>query len=293
MKFVVASFKQKLIRKPASVEDPIDDSIKAINAILTGDRTGGEGARVTRRVKRHFRVVAKEFMEDINDLLKNKDIETAKKILGRIDKYIEFDRAVSKKDYAQGSELQANSRNAMDNGTTDYAAGITAAGNKRTEDLNVLKGMLQKLVDEDVAIDPKVAKQVAKDAKKNAEGAPKLSKEEKLDAIADQVAKTFTGERTGVFQQAIDGYFTVRLTQMLNQAKTAFVGVPSATFMSVVRPIINTPYNVRKSLSLEGVTLSRRVQYAAADVSATYEYVRMITKHLGDTLRSSLSLIHI
>ena len=283
--------KQKLIRKPASVEDPIDDSIKAINAILTGDRTGGEGARVTRRVKRHFRVVAKEFMGDINDLLKNKDIETAKKILGRIDKYIEFDRAVSKKDYAQGSELQANSRNAMDNGTTDYAAGITAAGNKRTEDLNVLKGMLQKLVDEDVAIDPKVAKQVAKDAKKNAEGAPKLSKEEKLDAIADQVAKTFTGERTGVFQQAIDGYFTVRLTQMLNQAKTAFVGVPSATFMSVVRPIINTPYNVRKSLSLEGVTLSRRLQYAAADISATYEYVRMITKHLGDTLRSSRDTI--
>ena len=24
----------------------------------------------------------------------------------------------------------------------------------------------------------------------------------------------------------LDGYFTVRLTQMLNQAKTAFVGVP-------------------------------------------------------------------
>ena len=271
--------------------DPIDASIAAIDEILKGDRTGGKGARVTRKVKSHFRVVAQEFFGDINDLIKNKDIETAKKILGRIDKYTEFDRAISKKDYAQGSELQANTRQAMDNGTADYSAGITAAGNKRTEDLIVLKGMLQKLVDEDVAIDTKLAKTVAGDAKKKAEGAPKLSKEEKLDAIADQVAKTFTGERVGVFQQAVDGYFTLRLTQMLNQAKTAFVGVPSATFMSVVRPIVNTPYNIAKAAKLKDVSVSRRIQYAAADISGTYEYVRMITKHLGDTLRSSKDTI--
>ena len=271
--------------------DPIDASIAAIDEILTGDRTGGKGARVTRKVKKHFRVVAKEFFGDINNLLKTKDIEGAKKILSRIDRYIAFDRAISKKDYAQGSELQANTRQAQDNGTTDYAAGITAAGNKRTEDLIVLKGMLQKLVDEDVAIDTKLAKTVAGDAKKKAEGAPKLSKEEKLDAIADQVAKTFTGERVGVFQQAIDGYFTIRLVQMLNQAKTAFVGVPSATFMSVVRPIINTPYNIAKAAKLKDVSVSRRIQYAAADISGTYEYVRMITKHLGDTLRSSKDTI--
>ena len=295
--------KQKLIRNPTSEApapktpeaapevDPIDASIAAIDDILTGDRTGGKGARVTRKVKAHFRVVAQEFFGDINDLIKNKDIATAKKILGRIDKYTEFDRAISKKDYAQGSELQANTRQAQDNGTTDYAAGITAAGNKRTEDLIVLKGMLQKLVDEDVAIDPKLAKTVAGDAKKKAEGAPKLSKEEKLDAIADQVAKTFTGERVGVFQQAVDGYFTLRLTQMLNQAKTAFVGVPSATFMSVVRPIINTPYNIAKAAKLKDVSVSRRIQYAAADMAGTYEYVRMITKHLGDTLRSSKDTI--
>ena len=271
--------------------DPIDASIAAIDEILTGDRTGGKGARVTRKVKKHFRVVAKEFFGDINNLLKTKDIEGAKKILSRIDRYIAFDRAISKKDYAQGSELQANTRQAQDNGTTDYAAGITAAGNKRTEDLIVLKGMLQKLVDEDVAIDTKLAKTVAGDAKKKAEGAPKLSKEEKLDAIADQVAKTFTGERVGVFQQAIDGYFTIRLVQMLNQAKTAFVGVPSATFMSVVRPIINTPYNIAKAAKLKDVSISRRIQYAAADISGTYEYVRMITKHLGDTLRYSKDTI--
>ena len=278
------------INTPA-LTGPIDESLAAIDEILKGDRTGGKGARVTRKVKSHFRAVAQEFFGDINELIKNKDIETARKILGRIDKYIEFDRAISKKDYAQGSELQANTRQAMDNGTTDYAAGITAAGNKRTEDLIVLKGMLQKLVDEDVAIDTKLAKTVAGDAKKKAEGAPKLSKEEKLDAIADQVAKTFTGERVGVFQQAVDGYFTLRLTQMLNQAKTAFVGVPSATFMSVVRPIINTPYNIAKSLQLKDVSVSRRIQYAAADISGTYEYVRMITKHLGDTLRSSKDTI--
>ncbi len=271
--------------------DPIDASISAINDILTSDRTGGKGARVTRKVKKHFRAVAQEFFGDINDLLKTKDIATAKKILGRIDKYTEFDRAISKKDYAQGSELQANTRQAMDNGTTDYAAGITAAGNKRTEDLIVLKGMLQKLVDDDVPIDTKLAKQVAADAKKKGEGAPKLSKEEKLDAIADQVAKTFTGERVGVFQQAIDGYFSIRLVQMLNQAKTAFVGVPSAVLMSGARPVLNTPYNIAKSLKLEGVSISRRVQYAAADVTASYEYVRMITKHLGDTMRSSKDTI--
>tara|TARA_R110002049_G_scaffold214866_2_gene386360 strand:+ start:136 stop:3066 length:2931 start_codon:yes stop_codon:yes gene_type:complete len=271
--------------------DPIDASIAAIDEILTGDRTGGKGARVTRKVKKHFRVVAKEFFGDINNLLKTKDVEGAKKILSRIDRYIAFDRAISKKDYAQGSELQANTRQAQDNGTTDYAAGITAAGNKRTEDLIVLKGMLQKLVDEDVAIDPRLAKSVAQDAKTRAEGAPKLTKEEKLDAIADQVAKTFTGERVGVFQQAVDGYFTLRLVQMLNQAKTAFVGVPSATFMAVVRPIINTPYNIAKAAQLKDVSISRRIQYAAADISGTYEYVRMITKHLGDTLRSSKDTI--
>ncbi len=271
--------------------DAIDASIAAVKGILEGDRTGGKGARVTREAKKHFRAVAKEFFDDINQLGKTKDVAVAKKILSRIDKYIDFDRVISKKDYAQGSELQANTRQAMDNGTTDYAAGITAAGNKRTEDLKVLKGMLQKLVDEDVAVDPKLAKKVADDAKKRAEGAPKLSKEEKLDAIADQVAKTFVEERGGVFQQAIDGYFTVRLTQMLNQAKTAFVGVPSATFMSVVRPLINTPYNIAKAAGMKGQTVSRRVQYAAADVTATYEYVRMMTKHLKDTLRSAKDTI--
>jgi hypothetical protein len=438
--------------------DPIDASIAAIDEILTGDRTGGKGARVTRKVKKHFRVVAKEFFGDINNLLKTKDIEGAKKILSRIDRYIAFDRAISKKDYAQGSELQANTRQAQDNGTTDYAAGITAAGNKRTEDLIVLKGMLQKLVGgedvdgdnlsillndilkepetpdfvkapkkkptndkpqkeggeqqpedsssepkpeaaaqrlkkqkeklqkkldelrerfgDDIALDEAAALKAGKTPKQKPEeikaledrikfydeaekevatlealkkqlaklagiegssdmtlqrqattkkptmpsGSPKVAevrakiaqtkarmkqrlkdidkavkqqatKEEKLDAIADQVAKTFTGERVGVFQQAVDGYFTLRLVQMLNQAKTAFVGVPSATFMSVVRPIINTPYNIVKAAQLKDVSISRRIQYAAADISGTYEYVRMLTKHLGDTLRSSKDTI--
>jgi hypothetical protein len=268
--------------------DAIDASIKATREILEGDRSGGKGAQVTRKVKTHFRAVAKEFFDDVNTLIKTKDVEAAKKILSRIDKYIEFDRVISEKDYAQGSELVANRRNAMD---FEFQAGISAAGNKRTEDLNVLKGMLQKLVDEDVAVDPKLVKQVAKDTKKRSEGAPKLSKEEKLDAIADQVAKTFVEERGGVFQQAIDGYFTVRLTQMLNQAKTAFVGVPSAFLMSVARPIVNTPYNIAKAAQLKGVTFSKRVQYATADIAGTYEYVRMITKHLGDTLRSSKDTI--
>ena len=78
---------------------------------------------------------------------------------------------------------------------------------------------------------------------------------------------------------------------MLNQVKTAFVGVPSATMMSVVRPMINTPYNVRKALSLKGVPISRRAQYASADLAGTYEYARMVFKHLKDTLRSSKDTI--
>lgn len=289
--------KQKLIRKPkdapeatpapkTDAEDAIDASIKAIDDILTGDRTGGEGARVTRQVKKHFRVVAKEFQDDVVELMKTGDIETAKSLLARIGKYKKFERKISEKDYAQGSELQANSRNAMDNGTTDYAAGITAAANKRTEDLTVLEGMIQKLVDEDGVIDSKVANDVIADAKVRAEGAPKLSKEEKLDAIADQMAKTFSQERTGVLQSVIDGYFTVRLTQMLNQAKTAFVGVPSATFMAVVRPMINTPYAIAKAAKLDA-PLSRKLMYAASEASSTFEYLRMIAKHKKDLARTA------
>ena len=268
--------------------DPIDASIKALQEILPEARMGGKGARVTREAKTHFRAVAQEFFTDITDLLKTKNTDTANKILSRIDKYIEFDRIISKKDYAQGSELVANQRNAMN---FEFQNGISAAGNKRTEDLTVLKGMLQKFVDEGVPVDTKTLKGVAKDTKKSAKGAPKLTKEEKLDAIADQVAKTFLNERTGVFQQMLDGYFTVRLTQMLNQAKTAFVGVPSATLMSVARPIINTPYNIAKASKLKGVPLSKKAQYATADLASTYEYLRMFSKHFKDTMRSSKDTI--
>ena len=408
---------------------------------LEGDRTGGKGARVTRKAKKHFRAVAREYFDDINTLIKTKDVEVAKKILGRIDKYIEFDRIMSEKDYAQGSELQANTRNAMDNGVTDYSAGISAAANERTANLQVLKGMLEKFGDEgveggddlnrilddiikepdtpefvkpdakkpnkpndgttpkkpvdrlkaqkknlqkkldelrqrfgdDVKLDEANAKAAAKtpkpknpeikaleerikfyeaaekevttleDLKKqlarlaeiegsgdltlqrkatakkpnlsdtpskvaevrakiaqtkarmrqrlkeiDAAAANKLSKEEKLDAIADQVAKTFTKSRNGVLQQAYDAYFNTRLVQMLNQAKTAFVGVPSATMMSVVRPLINTPYNIAKAAKMEGKPVSRRIQYATADLAATYEYVRMVSKHLKDALKSAV-----
>ena len=268
--------------------DPIDESIAAVKGILEGDRTGGKGARVTRKAKKHFRAVAREFFDDINTLIKTKDVEVAKKILGRIDKYIEFDRIMSEKDYAQGSELQANTRNAMDNGVTDYSAGISAAANERTANLQVLKGMLEKFGDEGAEVSEEVLKKAKSDTGKSAKGAPKLSKEEKLDAIADQVAKTFTKSRNGVLQQAYDAYFNTRLVQMLNQAKTAFVGVPSAAMMSVVRPLINTPYNIAKAAKMEGKPVSRRIQYATADLAATYEYVRMVSKHLKDALKSAV-----
>ena len=268
--------------------DAIDESIAAVKGILEGDRTGGKGARVTRKAKKHFRAVAREFFGDINTLIKTKDVEVAKRILGRIDKYIEFDRIMSEKDYAQGSELQANTRNAMDNGVTDYAAGISAAANERTANLQVLKGMLEKFGDEGAEVSEEVLKKAKSDTGKSAKGAPKLSKEEKLDAIADQVAKTFTKRRSGVLQQAYDAYFNTRLVQMLNQAKTAFVGVPSAAMMSVVRPLINTPYNIAKAAKMKGKPVSRRIQYATADLAATYEYVRMVSKHLKDTLKSSV-----
>ena len=105
--------------------DPIDASIKALQEILPEARMGGKGARVTREAKTHFRAVAQEFFTDITDLLKTKNTDTANKILSRIDKYIEFDRIISKKDYAQGSELVANQRNAMD---FEFQNGISAAG---------------------------------------------------------------------------------------------------------------------------------------------------------------------
>ena len=35
--------------------DAIDESIAAVKGILEGDRTGGKGARVTRKAKKHFR----------------------------------------------------------------------------------------------------------------------------------------------------------------------------------------------------------------------------------------------
>jgi len=263
--------------------DPIDASIKATREILEGDRTGGKGAKVTREVKTHFREVAQEFFTDIEALIETKSSDTAKKILKRIDKYIEFDRVISEKDYAQGSELVANRRNAME---FEFRNGISAAGNKRTEDLTVLKGMLEKFVDGGDPVDSKLIKGVAKDTKERAKGKPKLTDKEKIDAIADQVAKTFLNERTGVLQQTIDGYFTVRLTQMLNQSKTAFIGVPSAIIMSVVRPIINTPYNLAKAAELKGTSISKKAQYAAADLTATYEYLRMFSKHFKDTARS-------
>ena len=172
----------------------INDAINKIDGILEGDRTKGKGARVTAEVKTLFRNVSKDFYGDLNNLIKNKDVASAKKLLEKLDDYIKFDRKISEKDYAQGSELVANRKNAME---FNFRAGISAEGNKRTEDLNVLKGMLQDFVGKEADLDTKALTQARKEAKVKAEGAPKLSKEEKLDAIADQVAKTFMKRRAG------------------------------------------------------------------------------------------------
>ena len=191
-----------------------------------------------------------------------------------------------KSDYAQGSELQANTRQAQDSGKTDYKAGISAEGNKRTHDLGVLKEMLQRYVDDFGDVDDQAVGIVASATKKKAKGFSKKQQDAQIDQIQGQIAETFSKKRTGYLQSTIDGYFSVRLIQMLNQTKTAFVGVPSALLMSVGRPLINTPYNIKKATQLEGVPISRKVQYAMADLTATYEYMNVYNA-LWDTLKSS------
>lgn len=136
------------VATPAPKADPegdaIDASIAATKSILEGDRTGGKGARVTAEVKPHFKAVAVEMSDQFNAFAgaKNADdaMVSAKAILARIDRFIDFDRIIAKKDYAQGSELVANAGHVTPD---SFKAGITAEANQRTADLQTLKNMLE------------------------------------------------------------------------------------------------------------------------------------------------------
>lgn len=273
--------------KKSTINDPDDgipdgnvkDAIELTKTLLV-NQEGGRAALVTRRVKETYRRTTQSFLKDVNQFFKTGDEVLGRKLIGQMDDYIEFDRVISKKDYAQGSALVANRRNAA---THTYRSGISADGNTRTANLKQFKNMLIDFVENGHAL-PKGSKtKIRKQLKDQAQGKAAL---EKLDDMMVHFSKTFNKKRTGELQQVIDSYFTIRMTQMLNQLKTGFVGVPSAAAMSIVRPILNTPYQISQAIAQKDLGIKRRLVYGASELIATQEYVFMLTKHLGDVTRS-------
>lgn len=267
--------------KTAGVDsNEIKEAIRLTEEILV-NRKDGSGARVTRDVKKIFRRHSQMFFDDISTLITTKDPEVAKSIRAKLDDYIEFDRVISKKDYNDGASLQANSKKGE---FSTYIAGLTDEANQRTANLEALKDMLDDFASPKTTGPLKgVAEDALEVARRNTQG---LTPDQKLDRIASHLQKTFEKPRTGPLMQAVDTYYSVRLVQLLNQTKTALVGVPSATIMSVVRPVINTPLNIRKSFDLKDVKFSRRMMYANADLLATWEYVTLLSKRYKELGRS-------
>ena len=264
--------------------DAIDASIAATKSILEGDRTGGKGARVTAEVKPHFKAVAVEMSDQFNAFAgaKNADdaMVSAKAILARIDRFIDFDRIIAKKDYAQGSELVANAGHVTPD---SFKAGITAEANQRTADLQTLKNML-----EDFTGGAKNADEAAEAA---TEMAKKLTPEEKLTAIRSQMEQISRSRSTGPLMSMFDGYFTTRTAMALNQVKTGLVGTMSAGIKHLITPLENTLGAVDGAARLKDVSFRRRAQYALADIAATREYLSTFKNHwraLGMNMRNTM-----
>ncbi len=308
---------KKIKNTPKSTpEDAIDASIAATKSILEGDRTGGKGARVTAEVKPHFKAVAVEMSDQFNAFAgaKNADdaMGSAKEILARIDRFIDFDRIIAKKDYAQGSELVANAGHTTPD---SFKAGITAEANQRTADLQTLKNMLEDFTGGAVAKNAdEVAEAVAKGADEAAEGAleagsikgavtledaqsaaadmaKKLTPEEKLTAIRSQMAQISRSRSTGPLMSLFDGYFTARTAMALNQVKTGLVGTMSASIKHFLTPLENTFGAVDGAFRLKDTTFRRRFTYALADIAATTEYLGTFKNHwraLGMNMRNTM-----
>ena len=252
--------------------DPIDASIAATKSILEGDRTGGKGARVTAEVKPHFKAVAVEMADRFNTFAGAKNAEDAKvaaqEILTRIDRFIDFDRVIAEKDYAQGSELVANAGHTTPD---SFKAGISAEGNQRTSDLKTLKNML-----EDFTGGAKNADEAAEAA---TELAKKLTPEEKLTAIRSHMESMTRSRSRGAFMSLFDGYFVARTAMALSQVKTGLVGTISAALKSWMRPLENTLNAIDGSLRVKDVKVQRRLQYALSEIAATGEYIGTFKNH--------------
>ena len=205
---------------------------------------------------------------------------SAKEILTRIDRFIDFDRVIAKKDYAQGSELVANAGHVTPD---SFKAGITAEANQRTADLQTLKNML-----EDFTGGAKNADEAAEAA---TELAKKLTPEEKLTAIRSQMAQISRSRSTGPLMSLFDGYFTTRTAMALNQVKTGLVGTMSASIKHLLTPLENTLGAIDGAARLKDTSFRRRATYALADIAATTEYLGTFKNHwrsLGMNMRNTM-----
>lgn len=261
-------------------------AIDEVDSILV-NQTDGNAYNVTKKVKAVFTSASEEIHKDIRKLIETGDIEIAKRLLARLPNYIELDRKVSKKDFAQATGLKANDKNAK-LGAERLKAGITATNNQRTLNLRRLGEMLEELIEDGVPIRDKDVKGLQAENKQKASGT-RLTKEERLDEIQSHLLETFTKERSGTLQKVLDAYFSVRLVQLLNSFKTATVGTVSAVAQTALRPAVNTVVNTRKLLSspkLKDKTIGQKTRYVMSDIIATQEYLYTVTKHLGNTMRS-------
>lgn len=268
----------------------IQEAIDETESILVNQKNG-RGYNVTRKVKAVFRAASKELFDDLSALAKSGDIEVAKRLLARLPKYRELDSKISQKDFAQGTSLKANDKNAQ-LAKERLNAGITSANNERAYNLRKLEEMLEDFVGGEDLQKP-LLDQTKKQAKDKADGV-RLTKQEKIDLIKAHALETFAKERTGTLQRVLDAYFSVRLIQLLNSFKTATVGTVSAIAQTVLRPVVNTAVNTRKLIgnpALKNKSISRKVRYALADLIATQEYIYMITKHFGNVRRSVFNTI--
>ena len=259
--------------------DDVDEAIRLIDSTLQ-NTANGRGATISRDTKIIFKNYTSKFMGDFQTLVTAKSqeeqIKIAKVILGRLPKYRKFDDAMSRHDYNYGASLQGKSAKA---GKTIYQNNVSARANQRAKELKDLEQMLKDFID-----GKPLSKEIIAYYKKFKIdlGNPQKARDEQIRRMMVHLDNMYnqTKKEGGVLGQAIDSYFSARLLQALNATKTAFVGVPSATITGITQPIINTPANIQKAYGLN-VPLSKKLQYASADLFATTEYFKAILPKYG------------
>jgi hypothetical protein len=259
--------------------DDVDEAIRLLNSTLQ-NTADGLGATISRDTKILFKNYTSKFMGDFQTLVTAKSqeeqIKIAKVIIERLPKYRKFDKTISAHDYNTGASLQAKSAKAE---KTIYENNISARANQRAKEFEDLQKML-----EDFVAGKPLSKEIVDYYKKFKIdlGNPKKAKDEQIRRMMVHLDNMYnqTKKEGGVLGQAVDSYFSARLLQALNATKTAFVGVPSATITGITQPIINTPANIQKAYGLN-VPLSKKLQYASADLFATTEYFRAMLPKYG------------